>query len=498
MRAARRTTAAPTTAARTPGVSTTAVRRLAVVAVALAAALAGCVGGGRAEPDGSAAAGTPAGPLAATDADPPDVDPGILPARQIAPTSTMRLADGLSPPTNRWFSALALGDTAQPVFPRPLAVGLTEAGFGVGVPELTTTQTAVMGSYTPQVTIDVGATDPVVTAYDAASVTVDLGTGTLTLVEGSPVLHWTATTAGTVTWDVPFEPGGPAGSAVAAVGERTWLLLASTPDGTPATPALADDGRSAEIPAGGRLAWLALPDDADPTSTAAQTLAEAAVHPPAPTTLRWAADDAAATTAIDLGAPTAVVRLPHQSTPAPQDDLDCDGLGTYATVLGAATACVGRTTAWSVPTVPTDATLDVVALTDDERAELADVVTADTERLTGDDAPAYPADTYFGTKALARDARLLTLATALGLDEPAARLRERIGAELRLRADPDGCTQRAERCFVLDPVLATVVGLPPGFGSDEANDHHFHYGYLLEAAALAAADDAEHGDGTLA
>ena len=34
-----------------------------------------------------------------------------------------------------------------------------------------------------------------------------------------------------------------------------------------------------------------------------------------------------------------------------------------------------------------------------------------------------------------------------------------------------------------------VVGEPASFGSDEFNDHHFHYGYFLYAAAVVVADD---------
>ena len=34
-----------------------------------------------------------------------------------------------------------------------------------------------------------------------------------------------------------------------------------------------------------------------------------------------------------------------------------------------------------------------------------------------------------------------------------------------------------------------MVGLTPSFGSEEFNDHHFHYGYFLSAAGLLGADD---------
>ncbi len=34
-----------------------------------------------------------------------------------------------------------------------------------------------------------------------------------------------------------------------------------------------------------------------------------------------------------------------------------------------------------------------------------------------------------------------------------------------------------------------MVGMAPSYGSDEFNDHHFHYGHLLYAAGLLAAGD---------
>ncbi|NTV39035.1 MAG: 1,3-beta-glucanase, partial [Demequinaceae bacterium] len=51
--------------------------------------------------------------------------------------------------------------------------------------------------------------------------------------------------------------------------------------------------------------------------------------------------------------------------------------------------------------------------------------------------------------------------------------------------EADGCATRSDRCFVYDPDWSGVVGLTPSFGSDEFNDHHFHYGYLIFAATIA-------------
>ena len=51
-----------------------------------------------------------------------------------------RLAEGLVPPTNRWFSGLVFGAKPQPVFPLPLSFGLTDSGFAFGQPVVTTTE----------------------------------------------------------------------------------------------------------------------------------------------------------------------------------------------------------------------------------------------------------------------------------------------------------------------------------------------------------------------
>ena len=51
--------------------------------------------------------------------------------------------------------------------------------------------------------------------------------------------------------------------------------------------------------------------------------------------------------------------------------------------------------------------------------------------------------------------------------------------------EPKGADTRSEFCFVYDEQAMGIVGLTPSFGSDEFNDHHFHYGYFLYAAGRA-------------
>jgi hypothetical protein len=104
-------------------------------------------------------------------------------------------------------------------------------------------------------------------------------------------------------------------------------------------------------------------------------------------------------------------------------------------------------------------------------------------------ATTFAEDSYFGGKSLARAADLLLLAEQLGADDAAATLRDRLSTELRTWAEPSGCDTRAAKCFVYDSETGGVVGQQPAFGSEQFNDHHFHYGYFLYAAALVSADD---------
>src|SRR3954452_4498859 len=93
------------------------------------------------------------------------VDGGAMP-----PT---RLASGLSPPTNRWFSRIVFGDTPQPVFPLRLAFTLGTNGFGFGLPQVVTSSTGIMGSHQEDISVrNDTVAHQIVSAYDDASFTV--------------------------------------------------------------------------------------------------------------------------------------------------------------------------------------------------------------------------------------------------------------------------------------------------------------------------------------
>ena len=188
--------------------------------------------------------------------------------------------------------------------------------------------------------------------------------------------------------------------------------------------------------------------------------------------------DTSATTSLDYGEET-VVTMPHARRGHP--GLDCS-LGTYATIDGEYSVCAAGTVTWSVPTVAPPRALDLSHFIADQRSAIAAALDDDVST-----SPTCPSDSYFGGKALFRIANLLQIAKELGEDATAAALQAALAEALREWGDADRCSSGEARCFVYDPRIKGIVGVTPAFGSEDFNDHHFHYGYLLYAAAVAAA-----------
>lgn len=95
-------------------------------------------------------------------------------------------------------------------------------------------------------------------------------------------------------------------------------------------------------------------------------------------------------------------------------------------------------------------------------------------------------DTYWEGKHLGKIAAIIPIAEQYEKKDQAAALRETLRKRLEfwLTATADGGKMKTQGLFAYDPIWNTLIGYPASFGSDvELNDHHFHYGYFLKAAA---------------
>ncbi len=402
-----------------------------------------------------------------------------LPQRSIAAPPTMRLADGLVPPTNRWFSGLVFGPTPQPVFPRPLSVALSPVGFEVGVPKVTASAATIFGAHRAQVAVDVGAASSLVDGYDALSVSVAFHDasggllGRLRIAEGSPFASYTAAAAQTVRIGVPFA-AAQGGLWTTTLDGREWALAVPSGEVRPA-----GNGTEVSLPAGASLTVFPVPDGGRATD-----LAAAAADPVTGTTVEHSRSGETERTTFRFstahGATPVVVAMPHHAVVG----ASCD-LGTYPSIDGTLRVCATGDLTVEAPAIEAPTSLDLSRVSAADRATLITQVRADAAATTFD-AP----DSYFGGKQAYRAANLLQLARTLGVQDVTTDLTARLTELLRTWFTPAGCDQRATRCFVYDPAVRGIVGRQEAFGSEQFNDHHFHYGYWLYAAGVLAERDA--------
>lgn len=418
------------------------------------------------------------GPTAAPTADSAAVTAALdeLAFRPGADLQTTRLADGLVPPTNRWFSGLVFGPDPLPVFPMPLSFGISDggSGFGFGVPEVRADGKTIFGGYRPTVQVEVpGAETWQVTAYDTASVTMtgsdaDGAIGRVTIAQGSPVVTFHADRDVELTTVQSFEDQG--GLPTTSDGQTDYVAVA---DGIEVSPT------AVSLASGDHISWVALPDGGD-----AERVVELAKNPISATSVSWETGDPATTTITYGEEPVAIAAMPHQVAGMAEDSC---GLGTYPSAYGEMQLCETAELSWTAPLRDAPASLGLDVLTDDEKAD----VEAALEQDVADVEP-YPADTYFGGKALAREAQLWSIAREIGRDDLAATIHERATAELLDWVEAEGCVDEGDaRCFFYDETNRGIVGQTPSFGSEEFNDHHFHYGYFLYAAGVFGQDDPE-------
>ncbi|ONI63076.1 hypothetical protein CSIV_16835 [Microbacterium sp. CSI-V] len=443
------------------------LRTVAAVAilVAVGVAASGCV---PEVPESPTVDATPA-PAWATEAAQVAADLPRLPGPYAGDT---RLAEGVAPPTNSWVGAAVFGGGERPVYTGVLAVRPTASSFEVGLPRVAITPSSVFGSFIADLRFDVPGSSTVLSRIDALSAdfrysTADAEVGTLTLAQGWPYAFYRATTAQEI---------GLGGATPTETSSGVWRTevngVAYLVVGTDAV--LGGSGFS--VAAGGSLAVLALPSGAG-SDVIDRLVAGAVPLTGTEATTRVESESVATTFHFDVDQDTVFAARPHQQ-------ISTGLLGAaYDTIYGPSTLVGGRDFTFEVPRVEPVAGLDVDSLTDDEKDTVRAQIAVDAER------PFVATDSYSGGKELYRAAMLYRLAVDLGQDDVAATLKSGIEQELDLWLDPRGCQGRSDRCFVYDPVLGGITGRAPAYGSDEFNDHHFHYGYFLYALGVVAQGD---------
>lgn len=396
-------------------------------------------------------------------------------ADNITQLPTPHTAKDLLPPTNRWFSGLAFGES-HAVFAMPYSYQQTRAGFTFGLPKVITSRHSVTGPALSDIDVDLGASSFRIARYDQVSITIEflneigrvLGYGVL--AQGVPYISYTAVVPHQINISAPFSMSHE-NLATYCVDGRSYGLVTSGHY----------SARGLKLGAGDFVSLIALPQTSGPAGGKEQAatfrkLATIASFPVIRTEVIATVANETVTTTIryiakDNG-PVAVVRMPHHG-PCTEGSL-----GTYATVSGTVSLHSEKNFSWSTKAQEPRQGLDLSRLGDEQRQLLTAQVELD---LNAD--PREPLDTYYAGKALARDVNLLDL--GVQLDAPSA-AQFRAGLEERFLSwmAPDGVNRQDDRYFIYEPHWRGVVGVQASFGADQFNDHHTQAGYFLYAGAM--------------
>ena len=390
---------------------------------------------------------------------------------------------GTALPTSQWWSSALTGPLSQPLWAHPLAVRPDETGLSFSSQAATVSANAIVTPFVPSLTVPGAPTGLSVTGYGAFDVRFDVtfaaGTVGVTVVQGSPV-----------AW-LDFRDGLDAGLEVldgaqlrdaedvdgrslqrVQVGESTWDLIADAGtrwqlDGT----TLAPDGDV------GRLAVAVEPTGADADDWA--TAVVAAADPVTDTTESTSYDAEAGTVTQTLTVQRAEgtglwALLPHLAEAS-------TGSGSWPDQLGDLALATGDSVTTAVPMPGLLTGVPDLGL---EGAD-ADAVAAD---LAADLAsPGTPGGSYFGAKEMGRLAVLAEVAGSTGDDAGRQQALDTLRPLLEDLLSYDGPTDDSYLAY--DGTWGGIIAVPAEFGSQDYNDHHFHYGYVLYAAAVLGAAD---------
>lgn len=394
-----------------------------------------------------------------------------LPTKSASSADLSHLGPDILPPTNSWLSGMVLQKTPLAVYPMPLSFLAKASGFEVGLPTVSSTATSITGEHTAGVQAAISqASDFKLSRYDKVSATLTYTDANaapiaaVTLAEGSPYVYFQAKASSTITL-TGINPTAVhdhnAQYARYGLNGHDYIVAAYQ------SASLSQHGSTLVIQAGkGSLVTfyaLSNPSTKDTLRAyAGNALQSVAVtHAQAGKTI---------TTTLHYqtsgSEPTVFTAMPYQQVTSKLSTLT-----TYDSIYGQMKALKGTTLTTSVPTATPDGSLDLSRLTKDQKAQLSSTLKTDAANTVIDQT-----DSYFAGKQLARAANLLDIAEQLGQTEAITQLKTTLNDAFSKRLDAS--------YFYYDTGLKGIAASTKAFGSEDFNDHHFHYGYFLYAAAI--------------
>jgi endoglucanase Acf2 len=180
---------------------------------------------------------------------------------------------------------------------------------------------------------------------------------------------------------------------------------------------------------------------------------------------------------------TVVSLYPHQwkalASGSPIDQTYVSPRGTMKNLVGVSSFATSMTYHGILPELPALATSSGA-----DRTTLINYLNQVAEDPAGEQKP----DTYWAGKGLGRSARIAEIADLMG--EASTRDKALTAMKGTLQNWLTASAGETNHLFYYDQNWGTLIGYDASYGSDqELNDHHFHYGYFIAAAATIAKFD---------
>jgi len=391
-----------------------------------------------------------------------------LPKKNGSSADVSRVAGSVIPPTNSWLSGMVLQDTPLPVYPMPLSFLAKDTGFEIGLPTIASTSTVISGGHIPGITATInGVTDFKLSRFDKVSATLNYRKngqtiGNLTLAQGSPYVFFRAATDTTLSSDgIGSVVAGASDSYVRYSKAGHDYVITTDKD---ATIDLKGSTVSVAAPGGSLVTLYALP------SSSKDTLRDFAGNELTSVNVVGGVDKTKSITTFQYktanNQPTVFVPMSYSVVTNPGSTVM-----TYGSIYGPMNALSGSDFIVTTPLAEAANQLNLSVLTAAHKQQLIDSLKKDVAATS-----ITAQDSYFAGKQLARAATLLDISEQLGQADTSAQLKSilRDGFSKRLGTD----------YFYYDTTLKGVAADTKAFGSEDFNDHHFHYGYFIYAASI--------------
>jgi endo-1,3(4)-beta-glucanase len=390
--------------------------------------------------------------------------------------STTHVGSGLIPPTNSWISGAVLQDVPKAVYPMPISFLAKKDGFEVGLPTVTSTPTTIAGPHTQGIGATIGdAADFKLSRFDKVSATLSYldtsgaNVGDITIAEGSPFVFFRASKMTTITVSGTTDVSNSSDSSYLRFSRDGHSYVATTTSGA----TIKNGGGTAIIstPAGSLVTFYSLP-----SASTKDTLRAVAANSLTHVTTSHANNNGMITTSLFYETSnhkqTAVVPMTYESSVG-----SVSPVLTYDSIYGPMPALIDSKLTTQAAAVTPKNQLNVSHLSASHKAELIAKLKMDSAA-----AKVTATDSYFAGKQLARTANLLDLAEQLKQMDEISHLRAILTAAFSDRL--------ASSYWYYDTTLHGVAAQNKAFGSEDFNDHHFHYGYFLYAASILGKYDA--------